>query len=72
VEELGVVCDIAAPPGAHSNAVDRIATAEGARKLDDDLMTISFPNPRRDMPSRRTDGITHSELGAEGGKHICQ
>jgi hypothetical protein len=72
VEEPVVVSDIAAPLGAHSNAVDRIATAEGARKLDDNLMTISLPNPGRDVPSRPTDGITHSELPTEGGKHICQ
>ena len=35
------VCDIAVPLRLHSNAVDRIAIAEGAAKLDDDLMIIS-------------------------------
>jgi hypothetical protein len=35
------VCDIAVPLWPHSNAVDRIAIAEGTRKLDDDLMIIS-------------------------------
>jgi hypothetical protein len=30
-----VVCDIAVPLGPHSNAVDRIATAVGATRLDD-------------------------------------
>ena len=34
-------CDIAVPLRLHSNAVDRIAIAEGATKLDDDLMIIS-------------------------------
>ena len=36
------VCDMAVSPGAHSNAVDRIATAEGAIRLDDTLM-MHFP-----------------------------
>jgi hypothetical protein len=35
------VCDIAVPLRLHSNAVDRIAIAEGATKLDNDLMIIS-------------------------------
>jgi hypothetical protein len=34
-------CGAAGPPRAHSNAVDRIATAEGATKPDDNLMIIS-------------------------------
>jgi hypothetical protein len=37
----GPVCDIAGPVRLHSNAVDRIATAEGATRLDDILMTRS-------------------------------
>jgi hypothetical protein len=45
------VCDIAVPLRLHSNAVDRIAIAEGATKLDDDLMTISDQS-RTDIPSR--------------------
>jgi hypothetical protein len=32
------VCDMAVPPGVHSNTVDRIATVEGAIRLDDTLM----------------------------------
>ena len=36
------VCDMAAPPKAHSNAVDRIATAEGVIRLD---LTTCSPNP---------------------------
>ena len=35
------VCDTAVPLRPHSNAVDRIATAEGATGLDDNLMTMS-------------------------------
>jgi hypothetical protein len=41
------VCDIAVPLWLHSNAVDRIAIAEGATKLDDDLMINLRPNPGR-------------------------
>jgi hypothetical protein len=32
------VCDMAVPSRAHSNTVDRIATVEGAIRLDDTLM----------------------------------
>ena len=39
--EPAAVCDIAVPLRLHSNAVDRIAIAEGATKLDDGLMIIS-------------------------------
>jgi hypothetical protein len=35
------LCDIAVPLGPHSNAVDKIAIAEGAKRLDEDLMTAS-------------------------------
>jgi hypothetical protein len=35
------VCGAAGPPRAHSNAADRIATAGGATKPDDNLMIIS-------------------------------
>jgi hypothetical protein len=35
------VCDTAVPPRAHSNAIDRIATAEGGIRLDGILMTMS-------------------------------
>jgi hypothetical protein len=53
------VCEIAVPHAPHNNAVDRTATAEGATKLNDNLMTMSLPNPGRDA---RPDahGITHS------------
>jgi hypothetical protein len=40
------VCDMAVPPGANSNTVDRIATAEGAIRLDEILMT-HFPKSGR-------------------------
>ena len=41
VEEPVTVCDIAVPLWPHNNAVDRIATAEGATRLDDILMRRS-------------------------------
>jgi hypothetical protein len=37
--ELGVVCEAAVPLRPHNNEVDRIATAEGATRLDDILTT---------------------------------
>ena len=39
--ELGVVCEAAVQLRPHNNAVDRIATAEGATRLDDILITRS-------------------------------
>jgi hypothetical protein len=36
------VCDTAGTLKAQSNAVDRIATADGATRLDDNLMTETF------------------------------
>src|SRR5439155_5256370 len=39
--ELGVVCEAAVPLRPHNNEVDRIATAEGATRLDDILTTRS-------------------------------
>jgi two-component system OmpR family response regulator len=36
--ELGVVCEAAVPVRPHNNEVDRIATAEGATRLDDILI----------------------------------
>jgi hypothetical protein len=47
-EPVGI-CDAAGP---HSKAVDKAATAEGTTRLDGNLMTMSFPNPGRKMPSR--------------------
>jgi hypothetical protein len=44
------VCDTAVPLKLHSNEIDKIAIAEGAKRLED-LMTLSFPNPGRKMPS---------------------
>ena len=35
------VCDTAVPLRPHSNAVDKMAIAEGATMLDEDLMTVS-------------------------------
>jgi hypothetical protein len=48
------VCDMAVPPGAHSNTVDRIATAEGATRLDDTLMTHSPKSGRKCRPGADT------------------
>jgi len=36
--ELGTVCETAVPVRPHNNQVDRIATAEGATRLDDVLI----------------------------------
>jgi len=38
------ICEAA---GAHSRMVDRAATVEGTTRLDENLMTMSFPNPAR-------------------------
>jgi hypothetical protein len=35
------VCDTAVPLKLHSNEIDKIAIAEGAKRLDEDLMTLS-------------------------------
>jgi hypothetical protein len=46
---VGVVCDAAVPPGPNNSEVDRIATAEGATRLDD-IFTTRTPksgNERR-------------------------
>jgi hypothetical protein len=61
------VCDIAVPLGPHNNAVDRIATAEGATKLDDSLMTCP-PKSGTELPSRYLHGTIHSEFGNRGSK----
>jgi hypothetical protein len=42
-EELGAVCETAVPVRPHNNKVDRIATAEGATRLDD-VLIVSTPN----------------------------
>jgi len=36
------VCDTAVPLKLQSNEIDKIAIAEGAKRLDEDLMTLSF------------------------------
>src|ERR1700759_830111 len=51
--EPGVVCDIAAPVRLHSNAVDRIATAADATKLDDIVILVP-PNPDFRRPGADT------------------
>jgi hypothetical protein len=40
--ELGVVCAAAVPLMPHNKAVERIATVEGATRLDD-ILTIASP-----------------------------
>jgi hypothetical protein len=40
VAEPGAVCDKAVLLGPHSNAVDKMAIAEGAKRLNEDLMTV--------------------------------
>jgi hypothetical protein len=40
VAEPAAVCDIAVPLRLHNNAIDRIATAEDATRLDDILITV--------------------------------
>src|SRR5882672_2317684 len=54
------VCDVAVPLRLHSNAVDRIAIAESATKLDDDLMTISRQIQDGHSVPMRTRYHTHS------------
>jgi hypothetical protein len=44
------VCDTAVPPRPHTNAVDKMAIAEGATMLDEDLMTVSSQIQQRKMP----------------------
>jgi len=48
--ELGVVCDAAVPLRPHNNEVDRIATAEGATRLDDILTTCSPKSGNKRRP----------------------
>ena len=52
------ICDAA---GAHSMTVDKTTTAEGARKRDDDLMTMSFRG-RRCRPIARRYNTTPSRI----------
>jgi hypothetical protein len=57
------ICDAA---GAHSKAVDKTATAEGTTKLDENFMSMSFPNSgRRCRPGKCT--VTYiSDWATEG------
>jgi len=54
VVEEPPVCDTAVPPRAHSNAVDRIATAEGAIRLDGILTTCSPKSGHNSRPGANT------------------
>jgi hypothetical protein len=51
--ELGVVCEAAVPLRPHNNEVDRIATVEGATRLDG-ILTTRSPNPDIDAVPVRT------------------
>jgi hypothetical protein len=42
VAEPVAVCDTAVPLKLHSNEIDKIAIAEGAKRLDEDLMTLTL------------------------------
>ena len=48
--ELGVVCEAAVPLRPHNNEADRIATVEGATRLDDILTTRSPKSGNRRRP----------------------
>ena len=68
------VCGAAGPPRAHSNAVDRIATAEGATKPDDNLIIISS-RARTDVAAPMCGTTPYklariSELGHRGLQYI--
>jgi hypothetical protein len=52
--ELGVVCEAAVPLRPHNNEVDRIATAEGATRLDDILTTRSPKSGNKRRPGADT------------------
>ena len=52
------VCDMAVSLGPHNNAIDRIATAEGATNLDDNLMTC--PSKIRDGHAVPTGARYHA------------
>ena len=72
VAEAVAVRDIAVPLGPHNNAVDRIATAEGATKLDDNLMTCP-PKSGTGMPSQLKWTVPYiSEWAIEGRKDTCR
>jgi len=64
--ELGVVCEAAVPLKPHNNEVDRIATAEGATRLDDILITRSLKSgdsvPGADTMSRVSEDKRRSAV----------
>jgi hypothetical protein len=59
-EEPVAVCDTAVPVAPHSNAADKMATAEGVIKIDDNLMTMSFQIGRVSRPNAHT--VSHLQL----------
>ena len=48
VAEPVAVCDTAVPLKLHSNEIDKIAIAEGAKRLDEDLMTLTLSSQIQD------------------------
>jgi hypothetical protein len=53
------VCDTAVPLRPHSNAVDKMATAEGATKIDDHLIDHVLP---KSGTGYRPDALTVSRI----------
>ena len=52
--ELGAVCEAAVPLRPHNNEVDRIATAEGATRVDDILITRTPKSGNQRRPGADT------------------
>jgi hypothetical protein len=65
--ELGVVCEAAVPLRPHNNEVDRIATAEGATRLDDILMTRSPKSGNKRRPG--ADTVSRIQPAVPFGRH---
>jgi len=63
------VCDMASPVWPHSNAIDKIATADRAAKLDDNLMAYP-PKSGTQMPPRHGFTIAYIPNRASPGWNI--
>jgi hypothetical protein len=63
------VCAAAGLPRAHSNAVDRIATAEGATRLDKILMTRSPKSGNKRRPG--ADTVSRIQAAVPFGRASC-
>jgi hypothetical protein len=53
--ELGVVCEAAVPLRPHNNEIDKMATAAGATRLDDILITRSPKSGKNAVPVRKEE-----------------